>query len=88
MTEETARQAVRAVFGDAVTVDVTTLAGGRMSLTVRGHRHTASLDGAEGSVWGWTVDPGEDEGVTGHANTAESLDEALRGVRDAIGGTA
>lgn len=86
MTEQTARQAVRAVFGDSVTVDVTTLAGGRMSLTVRGPRHTASLDGAEGGMWGWTVDPGEDEGVTGHANTAESLEEALRGVRAAIGG--
>ncbi len=88
MTEETARQAVRTVFGDTAAVDVIEFPQGRLSLTVRGSAHTATVDGSEGSGWGWTVDPGEDEGVAGHANTAASLQEALleiRAVFDRVG---
>ncbi|MEU9304089.1 hypothetical protein [Streptomyces sp. NPDC048269] len=84
-TEQIARDAVRRILGDTAHADVTTFPGGNLSISVHSGDHTATIDGDDSSGWGWTVDPGTDDGFTGHEDVAETLDDALIGVRGEIG---
>lgn len=85
-TAETARDAVRRVLGEEAHADVTTFPAGNLAIRVTSGEHTATIDGDDSSGWGWTVDPGTDDGFTGHELIAPTLDEALGGVRETIGG--
>ncbi|MEV7723579.1 hypothetical protein AB0P15_02450 [Streptomyces sp. NPDC087917] len=80
-SEQTARETVRRVLGDTAHADVTTFPGGNLSIGVHRGEHTATIDGDDASGWGWTVDPGTDDGFTGHEDVAETLEAALLGVR-------
>ena len=81
ITDEQVRARVGALLGEGVHVGVERRPGGAMSVTVDTGTHTAVLDGHPDSGWGWSVDEGEDEGFSGHANTAATLDAALDGIR-------
>ena len=81
ITEKQVRVHVAEILGNAVHVAVERLPGGAMSVTLDTGTHTATLDGHPDSGWGWSVDEGEDEGYSGHANTAATLDAALDGIR-------
>ncbi|MFG2894929.1 VOC family protein [Streptomyces sp. NPDC048248] len=83
-TEQSARAAVRSVLGDDAQAEVTVFPAGNLSLTVTCGRHVATIDGDDATAWGWSVDPGTDDGFTGHEETAESLEEALIAVRGKI----
>ncbi|MFD7256701.1 glyoxalase/bleomycin resistance/dioxygenase family protein [Streptomyces sp. NPDC059874] len=83
--EGTARDAVSRILGDAARAEVHVFPGGNMSITITLGRHTAMVDGEDATGWGWSVDPGPAEGFTGHDHGADSLEDALRGVRGKIG---
>ncbi|WP_329165872.1 hypothetical protein OHB49_40210 [Streptomyces sp. NBC_01717] len=83
-TEQEARDAIRHAFGDTAHVEVETFPGGNLSITITKGKHAATIDGHPESGWGWTVDPGEDDGFSGHENVATTLDEALADVRAAL----
>ena len=82
--EAEARAAVRHAFGDTVTADIRSFPAGNLSITIRKDRHTATLDGHPDSGWGWSVDPGDDEGFSGHTDTAATLAGALAAIRSLI----
>ncbi|MCD0483633.1 hypothetical protein LO771_14825 [Streptacidiphilus sp. ASG 303] len=85
MDAQTARGTIRSVFGDALQrVDVIEFPAGNLSITLGAGTHTATIDGHPDSGWGLSVDPGEDEGFSGHEETAATLEEALRRVRAAF----
>ncbi|WP_330177066.1 hypothetical protein OG875_28330 [Streptomyces sp. NBC_01498] len=83
-TEREAHDAVRHAFGDSAHAEVTAFPAGNVSITLTKGEHAATIDGHPESGWGWTVDPGDDDGFSGHENTADSLDEALADVRAAL----
>ncbi|WP_328914299.1 MULTISPECIES: hypothetical protein [unclassified Streptomyces] len=83
-TEQEARDAIHHAFGDTAHADVTAFPSGTLSITLRKGGHAATIDGHPESGWGWTVDPADDEGFSGHENTAPTLDEALGAVRAAL----
>lgn len=84
-TAHDVREAVRRVLGDSARATVETFSAGTIALTVHIGTHTATIDGHPATGYGWTLDPGEDGGFTGHANQAETLDDALHQVRAALG---
>ncbi|WNI20427.1 glyoxalase/bleomycin resistance/dioxygenase family protein [Streptomyces sp. ITFR-16] len=83
MTEQEARTAVQQVLGETAHPEVTVYPAGNVSLTVRLGAHVATVDGHPESGWGWTLDPGEDVGFSGHDDTAPTLEAALTAARDA-----
>ncbi|MGW2837324.1 VOC family protein [Streptomyces sp. NPDC001493] len=83
-TAQDAQTAIRHAFGDAAHADITTLPAGNLAITLTKGDHAATIDGHDDSGWGWTVDPADDDGFTGHENIAASLDEALTAVRAAL----
>ncbi|WNI20568.1 hypothetical protein [Streptomyces sp. ITFR-16] len=83
-TEDDARAAILHAFGDSATVHIESFPAGNLSITLARGGHTATIDGHPDSGWGWTVDPVEDDGFTGHENTAPSLDEALAALHAAL----
>lgn len=87
ITENHVRVRVAEILGDGVHVAVERLPSGAMSITLDTGTHTAALDGHPDSGWGWSVDEGEDEGFSGHADTADTLDSALERIRDALRGS-
>ncbi|MCX4749351.1 hypothetical protein OG455_28235 [Kitasatospora sp. NBC_01287] len=82
-TEQTTRDAVRRVLGDVHT-EVTEFPGGNVAIAVSGAAHSATIDGHPDTGYGWTTDPGEDDGCTGHERIAATLDDALAAVRAAF----
>ncbi|MEU3606278.1 hypothetical protein AB0E83_12605 [Streptomyces sp. NPDC035033] len=84
-TERTARDTIARVLGADVHADVTTFPGGNLAITLTTGEHTATVDGHDSSGWGWTVDPGTDDGFTGHEDVADTLEAALAGIRDRLG---
>jgi hypothetical protein len=85
MDESTIRGAVNEVFGGAAGMEIIGLPPDRFAVTLHTDGHTATMDGSEESGWGWTVDPGEDEGFSGHGDTSPTLAEALLAIRAAMG---
>ncbi|MFF3861372.1 hypothetical protein [Streptomyces sp. NPDC002209] len=83
-TEQSARDTVRRVLGEAAHADVTAFPAGNLSISLHSGEHTATIDGDDSSGWGWTVDPGTDDGFTGHEDVAPTLEEALTDVRGKI----
>ncbi|MFE2555986.1 hypothetical protein ACFXGT_08110 [Streptomyces sp. NPDC059352] len=84
-TEQAVRAAVDRVLGPAAqTIHVITFPGGNASLTITIGEHTAVLDGEDSSGWGWTVDPGTDDGFTGHEQVADTLEAALTQIRQQL----
>ncbi|MER5640711.1 hypothetical protein ABT095_27650 [Kitasatospora sp. NPDC002227] len=83
-TEDETRDAVHRILGD-VHLELTEFPGGNISLTVSDDHHSATVDGHPVSGYGWTVDPGEDDGFTGHDEIAPTLEDALEAVRAAFG---
>ncbi|WP_326599323.1 hypothetical protein [Streptomyces sp. NBC_01803] len=83
--DQTVQDAVRRVLGEGAHAHITRFPGGNLSITVTSRGHTATIDGHPGTGWGWSVDPGEDEGFSGHEQMAETLDGALLSVRGTIG---
>ncbi|MGK5533616.1 hypothetical protein [Streptomyces sp. URMC 129] len=84
-TDQTVHEAVRRVLGEDAHADIVRFPGGNLCITVTSRGHTATIDGHPETGWGWTVDPGEDEGFSGHDRTAGTLDAALRDVHARIG---
>ncbi|MFF4647453.1 VOC family protein [Streptomyces sp. NPDC001389] len=78
--DHSTRETIRRILGDAQ-ADITEFPSGNLSITVHSGDHTATIDGAPESGWGWTVDPGTDDGFTGHENVADDLEAALLAVR-------
>lgn len=83
-TEQTARAAAHRILGATAHTDVTVFPGGNLSLTITSGRHVATIDGDDATAWGWSVDPGTDDGFIGHEQTAESLEAALIAVRGKV----
>ncbi|MBC3840132.1 hypothetical protein GXW82_07895 [Streptacidiphilus sp. 4-A2] len=84
ITEKQIRVRVAEILGEGVHVAVEPHPGGAMSVTLDTGAHTAALDGHPDSGWGWSVDQGEDEGFSGHADTAPTLQAALELIRDSL----
>ncbi|WP_051798822.1 hypothetical protein [Streptomyces sp. NRRL S-337] len=84
MTPQQARDLVRSVFGDGIHAEVTGFPGGNLSLALCGSRHSATVDGHPDTGWAYTVDPGEDDGFTGHDRAADTLEEALRAIHGTL----
>ncbi|MCX4552977.1 hypothetical protein OG204_01815 [Streptomyces sp. NBC_01387] len=82
-TEQEARDTIRRVLGDTHP-DVKEFPAGNLSVTVHVGRHAATIDGHPETGWGWTVDPGEDDGFSGHELTAPTLEAALQAIRDTV----
>ncbi|MFJ6214716.1 hypothetical protein ACIQGZ_15490 [Streptomyces sp. NPDC092296] len=82
--KQTAQDAVHAILGDTARAEIQEFPGGNLSLTIHSGAHSATIDGHPDTGWGWTVDPGEDDGFTGHEETAPTLEDALCAVRDAV----
>jgi hypothetical protein len=82
MTEQEARDTIRQVLGDAAHAEVKEFPAGNLSITVHVGGHAATIDGHPETGWAWTLDPGEDDGFSGHDQTAPSLEVALAAVRD------
>ncbi|WP_441249427.1 hypothetical protein [Kitasatospora sp. McL0602] len=80
---QSAREAVRRVLGEVHT-EITEFPAGNVAVTVSSDRHSATIDGHPDTGYGWTVDPGEDDGFTGHDELAPTLDDALKAVRAAF----
>lgn len=80
-TEQEARDAIHHTFGESAHAEVTAFPAGNLSITLTKGEHAATIDGHPESGWGWTIDPADDEGFSGHENTADTLDEALADVR-------
>ena len=86
ITEQQVRVRVAEILDEGVHVAVQRFPSGAMSVTLDTGTHTAVLDGHPDSGWGWSVDEGEDEGFSGHGDTAPTLDTALEGIRDRLAG--
>ncbi|WP_405674866.1 glyoxalase/bleomycin resistance/dioxygenase family protein [Streptomyces sp. NBC_01511] len=83
-TQQEARDAIRHAFGDTAHAKVTAYPAGNVSITLTRGEHTATIQGHPENGWGWSVDPADDAGFTGHDNTTATLNEALAGVRAAL----
>ncbi|MET9706820.1 glyoxalase/bleomycin resistance/dioxygenase family protein [Streptomyces griseus] len=83
-TAQEARAAIHHAFGDTARTDIKTLPAGNLAITINKGNHAATIDGHDSSGWGWTVNPAQDDGFTGHENVAATLDEALTSVRAAL----
>ncbi|MFD5211549.1 VOC family protein [Streptomyces anulatus] len=83
-TAQEAQTAIHHAFGDTAHTDIKTLPAGNLAITITKGDHAATIDGHDSSGWGWTVDPADDDGFTGHENIAATLDEALTSIRAAL----
>ncbi|MFE7485438.1 glyoxalase/bleomycin resistance/dioxygenase family protein [Streptomyces sp. NPDC057552] len=83
-TAQDARKAIHHTFGDTAHSDIRTLPAGNLAITITKNGHAATIDGHDGTGWGWTIDPAEGDGFTGHENISPTLDEALTSVRAAL----
>ncbi|MEU0406195.1 hypothetical protein ABZ318_39620 [Streptomyces sp. NPDC006197] len=79
-----ARSAAAHILGPGAAIKTVTLPGGNVSLTVVLEGHTLVVDGHPETGWGWSIDPDEASGFTGHDRTADTLDDALHGARTAL----
>lgn len=86
MNAEQARELVHAVFGARTHAEVTGFPGGNLSLAITGSRHSATVDGHPDTGWAYSIDPAEDDGYTGHDRAADTLEEALRDIREQLVG--
>ncbi|MEU9111117.1 hypothetical protein AB0D04_04755 [Streptomyces sp. NPDC048483] len=86
MNPQQARDLVRSVFGEQVHAEVTDFPGGNLSITVISGQHAATIDGHPDTGWAYSIDPAEDDGFTGHDKSAETLEEALRGIHEWFAG--
>ncbi|MFE6225513.1 MULTISPECIES: hypothetical protein [unclassified Streptomyces] len=84
-TEQNARDAITRILGADAHADVTSFPGGNLAIRITAGEHTATVDGHDSSGWGWTVDPGTDEGFSGHEEVADTLEAALTHVREQLG---
>lgn len=83
-TENDARNAIRHAFGNTAAISIESFPAGNLSITISKGGHAATIDGHLDSGWGWSIDPAEDDGFTGHENTAPTLDEALAAIHTAL----
>ncbi|WP_371793052.1 glyoxalase/bleomycin resistance/dioxygenase family protein [Streptomyces sp. NBC_01471] len=83
MTEQEALDTVRQTLGGAARAEAKMFPAGNLSITVHTGGHAATIDGHPETGWAWTLDPGEDDGFSGHDQTAPNLEAALAAVRDA-----
>ncbi|MBD3550874.1 glyoxalase/bleomycin resistance/dioxygenase family protein [Streptomyces sp. SP18CM02] len=83
-TADEARTAIHHAFGDTAHTDIKTLPAGNLAITITKGDHAATIDGHDSSGWGWTIDPADDDGFTGHDTIAPTLNEALTNVRAAL----
>ncbi|MFD9540782.1 hypothetical protein [Streptomyces sp. NPDC060022] len=84
ITEQEARAAIRHALGDVASIDIETFPAGNLSITITKGEHAATIDGHTESGWGWSIDPVEDDGFSGHENTADTLEEVLVSIHAAL----
>ncbi|MEU3400835.1 glyoxalase/bleomycin resistance/dioxygenase family protein [Streptomyces filamentosus] len=84
MTEEEARETVTRILGPEARAEVTVFPAGNLSLMIIFGGVGITADGGDSTGWGWSIDPTEESGFTGHDHTAGTLAAALRDIRTAL----
>ncbi|MFD4392877.1 VOC family protein [Streptomyces sp. NPDC058495] len=82
--EEEARAAIARILGRDTRTEVVAFPGGNLSLMIVFNGRSVVIDGHDGTGWGWSIDPTEESGFSGHDHTAGTLETALRDARTAL----
>ena len=79
VSQQEIEQAIDEAFGADTRRVVTMHQSGAVGIVIRPTDHVIVIDGtATQTEWGISVDAGDDDAFTGHADTAPSFQEALR----------